>query len=975
MRPDITPTEQDNERKDRQWSKLYLAVHVPLVVYQARLNEIKTSFDKVVEIIYDGGSGTLADVLPGMTLLVGTSPGASDLGVCRIRKTPTSIIFYIGEISDIRWADNCYLTVLDEFKIWPRHAQVFSDGTSQMDYDIVYSDQHTSMYPMVCMGSHFVGFLDGEIFPVFDASESYRLSSTPGISETGGTYVWTAPGASTATGLTSATPTLGYDTAGTYRVSCQVTIGGKATTSYRYVFIFDETNRPIEDFTLDECYGDAESGHWTFNLELSEPISATHNTLAILFAEDFIDGSIEPLGWDPNRSNIMAIGRITTLEIGKNSQDELAQLQVEGTLYWLERIQGFTPGVEDTKGTASAWTNFHQLTLDMFIYHVAYWRSTLYLSEDIRMTGDSRQAPEFEGSTTSLLEQTNLAAQDILARAFSDCYGRVYFLIDPQLTPVADRDQPSLAVMVTDDYENLTFNLREPEVSMLDLSGIFFESGTEGSAFFSLSPGRVFKLHGDLLTMDRLLLISQSQSNEGAGLIVGWKNRPYDGSFSLVSNNRAFDIIPLYFLVLNSSSDLLGEDYTRRILIRRIDYSMNPDMGFVEKEISFECEALPEIGITGDFPMSDLDLSIPPLPGLPPMPPIPIYTLPPTIVSTAQPKEVIGSSSTHGVFYTKTFDYAVPRYFFMKDGLLSYEVNEISELVVTPSGAIYIMTNGDSGDGWTKIYRASALGAPWVVAFDSASISSTARVTGLGVNPLAPDQVAIVAGENYINFGTLDTHRIYIGSGGSFSAQGYVRLKYAHYKKAIVFWKNNWIVGGHRPAGIGGNNAVGRWWRYTAGGTIQGDIDGIDWGSGPGVNTRDIHALSSLNLILWGGNITNDYEIFTDLAGSRISVTTGIHLQENQQMACSPTQVHGMGNDGTTPYRSTDSLATWTSMGGIIPIGSDIWESCRDENRFIWGGGYVLRLSLDQGSTYTDKEGDLITLAPLIDINLLRYIK
>ena len=131
----ITPTELAYLRRDNQWSELFLHVDAPATVYTARLNGAPASTNKVVEITYDGGSGTLGNVLPGMTLAVGSAAGASEKGLCRIRAVPGAAKFYLGETSEIAWADNDYLTVLDEFGLWPRHVgQVGLD--TYVDYNI-----------------------------------------------------------------------------------------------------------------------------------------------------------------------------------------------------------------------------------------------------------------------------------------------------------------------------------------------------------------------------------------------------------------------------------------------------------------------------------------------------------------------------------------------------------------------------------------------------------------------------------------------------------------------------------------------------------------------------------------------------------------------------------------------------------------------------------------------------------------------
>lgn len=144
-------------RSDNQSSRLYLTIHTPATVYTARLAAVPDSTDSVVAITYNSGSGTHTNILADQTLAVGTSAGGFDLGFCRIRTTTgigaTSGTFNIGETSDINWTASAYLTVLDEFLIWPRLATT-SGTTVYMDYDIAYSDQHAKCDPFPLLGSN-----------------------------------------------------------------------------------------------------------------------------------------------------------------------------------------------------------------------------------------------------------------------------------------------------------------------------------------------------------------------------------------------------------------------------------------------------------------------------------------------------------------------------------------------------------------------------------------------------------------------------------------------------------------------------------------------------------------------------------------------------------------------------------------------------------------------------------------------------
>ena len=82
----ITSDELVLMRGGNQWSRAWLGVFVPSVIFTARLNGAPAKNDLVSQLAYDGASGTAGDVRADMTLLVGSAAGLADLGVCRVRK-------------------------------------------------------------------------------------------------------------------------------------------------------------------------------------------------------------------------------------------------------------------------------------------------------------------------------------------------------------------------------------------------------------------------------------------------------------------------------------------------------------------------------------------------------------------------------------------------------------------------------------------------------------------------------------------------------------------------------------------------------------------------------------------------------------------------------------------------------------------------------------------------------------------------
>lgn len=982
MAREMTFGELASIRSERQFSKVYMAIHNPAVVFSCRVNQAFTTKDKVVEITYDAGVGAFADILPGMTVWVGSSAGAWDKGQVRARKAASSTVLYVGENSEVKWADNLYITVVDEFGLWAKHPRVLSSGDSFMDYDVAYVDQHSAFAPVPVMGTHHCLWLTGATVSVdLDAGDSW--CPAPGVKS----YAWSATGGVLAD-ETTATPTFTASAAGTYRVDCEVTVDGVSTIGRRYIFVFDAENRPFLPSIKSEPRGSYDQGGWDFTVGVvgdASQLVIRDRALVVLFSVDFYGGIETSLGPIPGSENIKLVGYIAGESINVNPVESTVAFEVKGPHAVLETIEEFIDGVEDTTGTPAAWTSIHNLTLDKCLWHLITWRSTTSTVMDVYPTGDSRQALALQSGEGSLMSQINDNASAIAAKACCDRFGRMFIEVNLQLIPEADRTAvPEVLTLTQKDWTgavSITRNVVD-KTSQVILSGVHYETGTEGSALFSLSPGHVFRRYGSTISIERLLLQDQASANELAGLVLGWNNHEFDLEINVASNNGMVDIAPNQYVRLDISAadNSRGLTFAGRMVPREITMRLDSKTSFLSYTWVGESESFAENSVNGDVPSEsadDWDSSMPSLPALPPLPALPVIYPPASTLPANQPKVVIGSSKTHGVFYTKDFDAASPTWYLMNGGLTDYWKTEIDQLIVTPSGACYIMTDGDEDIGWGRVMRCAGVGGVWETVFLPTTFSPTARVTGLGFNPNVSDQVAIVAGDEFIPFGDTNTARIYIGSGSSFTAGGYLAAKYAKFQKAVVFWKNNWIVAGHNMDGIGGGGAKPLAWRFTAGGTLIPVV--WEWGSGPGATIGNCHACAGVNLVLWGCNVTDDYVVITDLAGTTTHVTTGPHATSLQAIAASPTSVKAIACDTdiyTTPYKSTDSLTTWSSLAAVVPVGSDVWECCRNDYMYIFGGGIVVKLTMDMGTTVPiDKAGNLLSIAALIDINILRFIQ
>lgn len=617
----ITTLELAALRGDGQFSKLYLALHQPSVVFQAQLATAPSSNDGVVSLAYENETGVYTDILPHQTLFVGSGSTGSarhDKGILRVRKAATDTLLYIGETSKIAWEVGDYLTVVDEFSPFQRHLRIDAENnnTVYMDYDLAYTDQHENFNPVPVMGSHSVGWLNGGSVDIpFDATGAWTLEDTLA------SYVWTSTGG-TIDDDTSATPIITFDTAGTYRVSLTVTgVNGKSSTGHRIVFIYDEENPPFEDFSLTSLDASYDGGGWQFEINAFGDLPQStirDEALVILFSRDWYQNDEMSLGPVEGRANILALGWVDGETISIDDQTTETIFTVKGPHFWLNKMPGYPTGVEDTQlpqdGVDPSWTAIADLTLDKGMFHLLYWRSTIPFVCDVFPSEDGLQMGAVEAPLGSLWQQIlTLAYESILAKPLFNRYGQMFFETDAQFMPLDRRTSyPVVQEITTADWHEKIMFMRRPvdECAYLEVSGVAYVDGV-GTPICTRAYGTVLEHHGRVERRERLALEDASQAIELTGLIMGQLNNEYpEITVRLASNHRFFDLAPRQYATFDEIS-LRGEGFSGKAIPRRLSYTF--EEGALLCDVVFEAES---------FPTNAVLVACPEFPDLPPLPPL-----------------------------------------------------------------------------------------------------------------------------------------------------------------------------------------------------------------------------------------------------------------------------------------------------------------------------------------------------------------
>lgn len=763
---ELTAAELVLLRTRPQRTDLYLAIPTYATVYTAVVvAPVPASNDGVYEVTFDGGAGaTWADVVAGMTLMVGTLAGGSDIGFARIRDVITTAdagitgTIDIGTTSEIDFAVGQFLTVTNEFGLWPRHPYVDpATGEEFMDWDIDYDTvgdpQHVYFAPVPVMYPSAVVELTGASVSVaFDALASWVPGTAPG----GYTYLWTCAGANPIVPDNLPGATITFTTAGTYLVVLEMSAdyaGGHSPVSfgYRYVIVYDDAHPLIKSPVLESCSGDFDNGGWSYRVTCHSQAGLTtiHNrTLCMLVADDWYGATKQSIGPIAGRENIICIGWIDGESITWSNDTGNVSFDVQGPQWWLDRMPGYPTGVDDALVASVAWTEIETLTARKGLWHFLYWRTTAAAVMDIPSvarhgftTPDARRLATTYTPSGSLWEQLRAIADRIFARATCDRYGRLFINVDNQLVDPAIRGtHPNIlgagGFTDADWRDEITIErLTVPDAALVDLSGVYW-SGTvaTSSALFSLAPGHYFKHYGRPAPRDRLALTDQAESNMLAGLYLGWLNNEYPHvDVPLAANNRCFDIAPYQFswMSIAAGDTPRGIEWTnKRLIPRRVSFERDTREAVLLADVTFEAETFANTAMIGDPPIE------PPVPDPtdPPLPPC-ICDDPTAINYGGDCPCVYPANADVIIVMTKTqmgrslnfFD-AVPVWEDISTGLsgdyFQICVNPVGEAwCVTSDGFYYCADVSAAAPAWS-LRMALATARAWDAAFAAANFGS-----------------------------------------------------------------------------------------------------------------------------------------------------------------------------------------------------------------------------------------------------------
>jgi hypothetical protein len=249
----------------------------------------------------------------------------------------------------------------------------------------------------------------------------------------------------------------------------------------------------------------------------------------------------------------------------------------------------------------------------------------------------------------------------------------------------------------------------------------------------------------------------------------------------------------------------------------------------------------------------------------------------------------------------------------------------------------------------------------------------------MGFNPLKSEEIGILGG----GYGAVEnTGEFLMGNSAGFTLKANLTVRSPNYT-SVIFCGNNWYIYLQAREGFGGVFHQPILYRYSAASAYEYERHPlrVGWFGNAAANQYAKSAGLKDTMFHWGntsgGSPVMSYDVITakgvtETAGN----ATFVPVDSYESFSPSPTGTHIMAASGgtITPYMTTDSGGTWSSVAGTVPIGSDVWENCKDNNRWIFGGGTTIRVTTDQGASYFNKMGNLGYIAPLVDITHIRFI-
>jgi hypothetical protein len=754
-----------------------------------------------------------------------------------------------------------------------------------------------------------------------------------------------------------------------------------------------DENMPSTVFQLAQCVGDYNTGGWMFDMEMQAEASLSEirdRALVVLFAEDWYGTTKQAIGPIENRENIVCVGRIVGESIRWDRETGRVHFTVQGAHHWMGKTKAFPVEMYFATDTPDSWSLMPELTVDRTLFHILYWHSTVIETMDFYPTEDTRLAPDGKTLASNLWGQLqDIAISRIMAAPGVDRFGRLFTQIDPQMVPEADRNWATVMTITDGDFiEGIDFQrVVVNDVSLITLTSQMTNASGGVSVLYSLAPGHVPRKYGEPEQADRLLAETQAQSNEMAGLLLGWRTNEFpEIPIPMGMNNRMIDMWPHQFCVLEIATEDTPREvaFDGNLIPRRVSLYFDGDAGWMHSELNFEAETFEAPNTDGDIPDVE-DASVPPFPNInfPPLPDLPPLFPGDSSATPEGPPVVLALDSALGILLSQNFNSDSPTWRFWNTGIASADIENIrsnvnpssadqrSVFFVCPNGAVYVGIFEENFLRWmVKVYRAPFVGGTFVKVLDQATLDAmegtNSGIVGMGFNPTKSEEVALIIGSDI--GGTPASKHFWLGSGTSWTQKTAFSFN-TNFMGNLTFGANKWVWDANTAATEYWKrfNADGSTLEYTSTSFGQG---GIYWHARAGTSAVILKSKPPItgigDFLRSEDNGDTWYEI--DLGAYTFGNNLAVSYDSMWMMG------HwdiGVGDRG----QSADGGFTWVGVPNLVPGGMYCWAyagGVGSRSRWIAARGMV-RYSADFGLSWVGREGNLPYIVP-VNMKIIKLV-
>lgn len=607
-----------------QLKDMHLYLDIPTPIFKARLN-LASAVYPLTALPFDGVTlGTYDLIQPDMTLILGTTDGADDLGRVRVQNLASTTSIPIGRVSQgiedgtITAQNDAYITVWDDYRVWARIPVETADGDVFKDSDVPVGDFNTELPPVANCGPGFADYIDPITdlitvqFPDGGVNTSFAMADGATIV----THDWDVKDGTITVGTSASAVITATFPAGKRWVAYTVTdSNGKQHTSRCLVVAVDPDDDVTVPFTV-----------------ATLAIEAKGQTLSVGILEDmprstYPDGCPVLFWWDTpsspgDRDHMRFIGyhqsdsvSIRATPTGLIRETTLHCLDVAGRL---DTLPGFPQALE-RNDEEEYWAYMPTLTLRKALHYLAHWHSTALSLADLDLPielEDDYPSMRLDSTGSSLYDQINSRAQSAVPDYWLTCdiQGRLHVIADWMLLDVADRPASFVGTLTEEYWQDIKVDYRRPPlIYLLDSSAVVCSTdwlvlGGENTLplAFCKAPGYAFGQGVSEMRTAEKLTPSQEVLNSCEGHRYARINARY-GLFTIIEPSGDIDTFQpahMNHVQLNisaASAAQRGLEFTQaRGLVKRIDMRFNhtPAGTWIQPTLQWEREVIGAPAVT-----------------------------------------------------------------------------------------------------------------------------------------------------------------------------------------------------------------------------------------------------------------------------------------------------------------------------------------------------------------------------------------